>query len=266
MSLPILTYHAVESVAREHETLPPNQALYLVKRDLFERQMRFLAEQRFRTLLVDELIAVAQGRSSLPEQVVCLTFDDGSASDYQVAFPILKKYHLKATFFVVTDRVGTPGYVTWDQLREMSAHGMSVQSHSRTHPFMSQCTPFQVKEELRLSKEAIERHMGKAVEVFAVPGGDWNEQCRLAAKECGYRAVCTSRPGINARKLELDELERLSVRRADAFEQFVSFVTLDRRALFGYQVKETLLKLAKRGMGLHRYNRVRAWLLDRMAH
>lgn len=266
MSLPILTYHAVESAAREHETLPPNQALYLVKRDFFERQMRFLAERRFRTLLVDDLIAVAQGQSSLPEQGVCLTFDDGSASDYQVAFPILRQHGLTATFFIVTGRVGTPGYVTWDQLREMSAQGMSVQSHSHTHPFMSQCTPSEVQAELHQSKEAIERHLGKAVVAFAVPGGDWNEQCRLAAKECGYRAVCTSRPGINARKLELDELERLSVRRADAFEQFVSFVTLDRRALFGYRAKETFLRLAKRGMGLNRYNRLRAWLLDRMAY
>jgi peptidoglycan/xylan/chitin deacetylase (PgdA/CDA1 family) len=265
MSLPILTYHAVESAAREHETLPPNKARYLVKRDLFERQMRFLAERRFRTLLVDDLIAAAQGRSSLPEQGVCLTFDDGSASDYQVAFPILKKYSLNATFFVVTERVGTPGYVTWDQLGEMSTHGMSIQSHSHTHPIMSQCGDVQVREELRRSKEILDDRLGRAVSAFAVPGGHWNAQCRLAAKECGYRAICTSQPGVNGRKFELDDLERLSIRRADSFDQFVSFVTLDRRALLQYQVKETLLKLAKRGMGLNRYNRVRAWLLSRMA-
>ena len=265
MSLPILTYHAVETSAREREALPPNRLVYLVKADLFRTQMQYLAEQRFRTMLVEELIAVAQGRAPLPERAICLTFDDGSASDYLAAFPILKEYHLRATFFVVTDRVGTPGYVTWDQLREMSAHGMSVQSHSRTHPFMSQCASSEAKEELRLSKEAIEQRLGKAVEVFAAPGGDWNEQCRLAAKECGYQAVCTSKPGVNARNLELDELERLSVRRADAFEQFVSFVTLDRRVLFGYRVKETFLRLAKRGMGLNRYNRLRAWLLRRRA-
>ena len=265
MSLPILTYHAVETTPQEPEALPPNQRLYLAKRDLFEAQMRYLAEQRFRTMLVDELIMVAQGQAPLPERTICLTFDDGSASDYLAAFPILKGHDLRATFFVVTDRVGTPGYVTWDQLREMSVHGMSVQSHSRTHPFMSQCTPAELRAELHLSKDAIERHLGKAVEVFAVPGGDWNERCRLAAKECGYRAVCTSKPGVNARKLELDKLERLSLRRADAFEQFVSFVTLDRRVLFEYRAKETFLRLAKRGMGLNRYNRLRAWLLRQMA-
>jgi len=131
---------------------------------------------------------------------------------------------------------------------------------------LSRCTLSEVKTELHQSKVAIEQHLGKVVEAFAVPGGDWNEQCRLAAKECGYRAVCTSKPGVNARKLELNELERLSVRRADSFDQFASFVTLDRRTLFRYRVKETFLHLARRGMGLNRYNRMRAWLLSRRTH
>jgi peptidoglycan/xylan/chitin deacetylase (PgdA/CDA1 family) len=261
MSLPILTYHAVETSERERESLPLNRLLYLVKANLFRAQMRYLVEQRFRTMLVDELISVAQGQAWLPDRAICLTFDDGSASDYQVVFPILRQYGLTTSFFIVTGRVEMPGYVTWDQLREMSEQGMSVQSHSCTHPFMSQCTPSELKAELYQSKVVIEQSLGETVEVFAVPGGDWSEPCLLAAKECGYRAVCTSKPGINAGQLELDELERLSIRRADAFEKFVSFVTIDRRVLFGYQAMETFLRLAKRGMGLNRYNRLRAWLL-----
>ena len=262
MSLPILTYHAVEASEQEWKSIPQNRLVYLIKRDLFTRQMRYLADQGFCTILMEDVIAAGQGCCTLPDRALCLTFDDGSASDYQVAFPILRQFGLKATFFIVTGRVGTPGYVTWEQLQEMSAEGMSIQSHSHTHPFMSQCTAVELEVELSQSRAILEERLRTAVEVFAAPGGDWNEQCRLAARGAGYQAVCTSRAGINAGTINLEGLERLSVRRTDSFEQFVSFVTLDKRALWRYRVKESLLLVAKRSLGLSRYNRLRAWLLN----
>ncbi|MFQ5850238.1 MAG: polysaccharide deacetylase family protein [Candidatus Binatia bacterium] len=262
MSVPILTYHAVEMNGGEYKQLPPNKVLYLIKRDLFEAQIRYLAEQNFRTALVEDLISVAHTQGSLSERTVCLTFDDGSASDYRIVFPVLRKYGLRANFFVVTDRVGKPGYVTWNQLNEMTADGMSVQSHSHTHPFFSQCTASEIRKELVQSKSIIETHLGGSVKIFAVPGGDWNERCRSAVKDCGYQAVCTSRAGINRDPLDLLALKRLSIRRADSLAKFVSFVTLDARALFANSLKTTLLNLARRSMGLDKYNLVRAFLLQ----
>ena len=64
---------------------------------------------------------------SLPEKSIGLTFDDGYADIYESVFPILKKYRMTATFYVVKlteDR--KPGYVTWEQLREMAAAGMEI--------------------------------------------------------------------------------------------------------------------------------------------
>jgi peptidoglycan/xylan/chitin deacetylase (PgdA/CDA1 family) len=261
MSLPILTYHAVET-PEGSEALPANRLLYLIKADLFTAQMGYLAGQGFCTLTVEDVISASHGGRPLPDRALCLTFDDGSASDYYVAFPILKQFGLKATFFIVTGWVGTPGYVTWEQLQEMSGQGMSIQSHSHTHPFMSRCTASELAIELSQSKRILEAYLPRAVEVFAAPGGDWNESCRLVAREAGYRAVCTSRAGINAGQLQLEGLERLSVRRSDRFEQFVSFVTRDHGALLKYRVKESALFLAKRSLGLSRYNRLRTWLLN----
>ncbi len=261
MSVPILTYHGVEMNDGEYKKLPPNKVLYLIKRGLFEAQMRYLADQNFQTVLVEDLISVADARGLLPDRAICLTFDDGNASDYLVAFPVLRNYDLRATFFVVTERVGRPGHVTWDQLKEMSAHGMSVQSHSDTHPFLSQCTASEIREELVQSKAIIENHIEKPVEIFAVPGGDWNERFRTMVKDCGYQAICTSKAGINYEPLDLLALNRLSIRRVDSLDKFVSLVALDARALFTYSVRTAFLDLAKRGMGLNRYNPMRAWLL-----
>jgi peptidoglycan/xylan/chitin deacetylase (PgdA/CDA1 family) len=261
MSLPILTYHAVET-PEGSEALSANRLLYLIKADLFKVQMGYLADQEFSTLIVEDVIEASRDGRPLPDRALCLTFDDGSASDYHVAFPLLKQFGLKATFFIVTGWVGTPGYVTWEQLREMSAHGMSIQSHSHTHPFMSRCTESELAMELSQSRRILEEYLQRAVEVFAAPGGDWNEPCRRIAREAGYRAVCTSRAGINAGQLNLEGLERLSVRRSDLFEQFISFVTRDRGALLRYRLKESMLLFAKRSLGLSRYNRLRMWLLN----
>jgi len=262
MSIPILTYHAVEINGKERATLPPNKALYLIKQDIFEAQMRYLADSNFCLLLVDDLISVAEGRASLAERALCLTFDDGNASDYRVVFRILRKFQLKATFFVITDRVGAPGYVTWDQLKQMSVNGMSIQSHSHTHPFLSECSNSELRQELVQSKALIEKHLGKSVEIFAVPGGDWNKRYRSIVEECGCLAVCTSNSGINQPPFDLYALKRLSIRRADPFDKFVSFVNLDSSALFINNVKTNLLSLARRSMGLNQYNLLRAWLLQ----
>ena len=80
-----------------------------------------------------------------------LTFDDGHASDYTDAFPMLQELGLRATFFVVPTLVDTPGYVTWGQLREMVAAGMEAGSHSLTHPFVD-----------RLDRAGLEREFGES--------------------------------------------------------------------------------------------------------
>jgi len=262
MGIPILTYHAVESEPGEHDRLPPNKALYLIKRDLFEAQMKYLAERRTNTLLIDDLVSMKKEEPSGPSgNVVCLTFDDGNASDYSVVYPILKQYGLKATFFVVTNSIGSAGYVSWDQLKEMSLAGMSIQSHTHTHPFLSQCTDAMVREEFAVSKAMIEERLSKAVTILAAPGGDWNGRFRPIVEECGYEAVCTSKQGVNSSLIDLYSLERLSIRRGDSLQKFSRLITLDRRILLTHILYNRALNIARRLLGIDQYNAVRAWLL-----
>jgi peptidoglycan/xylan/chitin deacetylase (PgdA/CDA1 family) len=102
---------------------------------------------------------------------------------------------------------------------------MSIQSHSLTHPFLSQCHPTQVSDEFAGSKAVIEDKLERPVTCFALPGGDWNLVHRAIAQTCGYRAVCTSDPGVNA-DLDLWRLERFAVCRGDSISRFTSLVTL----------------------------------------
>jgi peptidoglycan/xylan/chitin deacetylase (PgdA/CDA1 family) len=260
MTLPILTYHSLEGDTAYKNTVPEEERLYLVRQAAFAMQMRILAQQKMRTLTVAEVISTMEQGAPVPARAICVTFDDGKASDYAVAFPVLIRLGLTGTFFVVTQQVGQPGYVTWEQLREMASRGMSIQSHSRTHPFLSQCHPDQVSDEFAGSKAMLEDRLGKPVTCFAVPGGDWDPVHRAIAEACGYRAICTSDPGINA-DLDLWHLERFAVCRGDSISRFTSLVTLRSWTVRALLARTACLRAARRSLGIARYNSIRQWLL-----
>ena len=94
LSVPVLMYHHVS----EHKG-----ALVTMTPENFESHAKFLAESGYKTLSLDEFFAFKKGELELPKKSVLITFDDGWIDNYLVAYPILKKYSLKATIFVVTD-------------------------------------------------------------------------------------------------------------------------------------------------------------------
>jgi peptidoglycan/xylan/chitin deacetylase (PgdA/CDA1 family) len=105
---------------------------------------------------------------------------------------------MSATFFVTTDWIGRQGHVSWEQLREMRAAGMDVQSHCKSHRFLSELAASQLTEELRGSKEALDEGLGQDTDMLALPGGDWpRRMLRCLIGESGYRVVATSRWGLN---------------------------------------------------------------------
>jgi len=133
------------------------------------------------------------------ERVVAITFDDGDTGQYERGFRALAERGMTATFFVTTDWIGRPGYVTWGQLREMRAGGMDVQSHSRSHPFLSELGAPELTSELRGSKDALDAGLGQDTDMLALPGGDWPRgRLRHLIAAAGYRVVATSRWGTTA--------------------------------------------------------------------
>src|SRR3970040_700166 len=94
--VPVFMYHHVSPHKSDMVTVTP---------DVFEAQMRFLAEAGYKTLSADELVEFAGGNLVIKEKAVAITFDDGYIDNYVYAFPVLKKYNIKATIFLVTDWV-----------------------------------------------------------------------------------------------------------------------------------------------------------------
>ena len=119
------------------------------------------------------------------EKTVCITFDDGYENVYTEAFPILKKYSVKATVFLITsDR---PNHLTESEIKEMAESGLvQFAPHSVNHPDLTTLTYDEMKKEIVESKEAVERVSKQKVTCFAYPHGAYNNDVKKAVRECGF--------------------------------------------------------------------------------
>ncbi len=211
----VLNYHKVDNMLNSL-SVPPAE---------FERQMAFLAQNGYHTITPHELYMAFSEGAELPNNPVLITFDDGYADNYTYAYPILKKYGLKAAIFVITSLLdkGTPGYLTWGQAAEMDASGViSIESHTVNHGSLTELDDAQIRYELTEAKHNIEQRLGKEVEFLAYPTGAYNLHIARLVKEAGYRGAFTVRNGNMDRATNLYAIERVPIfQTSDTFTSFL---------------------------------------------
>jgi hypothetical protein len=111
----------------------------------------------------------------------------------------------------LADMGGEEALLTWDQVKEMSAHGISFGSHTKTHPILTQLEPEEARREISGSKVDIEKHLGGPCEAFAYPNGDWNPSLRGLVKENGYACACSLDSTSSAVGIDVYSLRRRMV-------------------------------------------------------
>lgn len=211
--IPILMYHEVTTEQQIVQVGKKTQRTFIVSRDQFTGQMRWLVDNGFSTISLSELLQIlSDDRQPRPEKkFVAITFDDGFAGNYFYALPILKQLQLTATFFVIVSRIGQPFYMSWLQLAELIDNGMAVQSHTMTHALLGQVTPSGLVYELRESKRQLEQHLQTPVHFVALPHGSYEGNFKTVAQECGYAGGCTSEIAYVDRQTDAYFLPRLCV-------------------------------------------------------
>lgn len=123
-----------------------------------------------------------------------LTFDDGAASALEAAEQLARR-SWRGHFFIATDLVGTPGFLTWDGVRELARCGHVVGSHSCSHPDrMAACSPEVLLEEWSRSGAMLAEALGRRVSTASVPGGLYSPSVGRAAAAAGYSALFSSLP------------------------------------------------------------------------
>ena len=183
----------------------------------FEAQMKQLKDAGITVISMQDLLAWKRGEKNIPPRCAVITFDDGYKSQYEVAWPILKKYGYPFTMFIYTEGVrggslGGGGAITWEQLADMRDNGVDIEAHSATHQDLREghtitlASPGGKKTRTKLtgpqyeqwvqnevvgSKQLLEQRLGIKVNCFAVPFGNYNEHVKELARNSGYEAMFT---------------------------------------------------------------------------
>lgn len=149
-------------------------------------------------------VACAQGDRPAPRHpvTVSLEFDDGALQG-DVA-PLLARHGFRATFFVNSARIGTPGALTWDDLRTRAARGNEIGGHTRTHPDLTRLSPAQQRREICGDRAALVAHGLRPVS-FAYPYGRYTAQTKRIVRLCGY-ATARRASGLRAPRYAVNRL------------------------------------------------------------
>ena len=142
-----------------------------VSPELFRRHIREFKKAGYTFIDVDDLRQCLAGKASLPEKALLISFDDGYADNYNYAYPILLDEKVSGTFFVVSSTVGNVNRMTADELREMQANGMAIGSHTVNHESLAGMADAEIEFEMRRSREALEKLLGRPVYALAYPEG-----------------------------------------------------------------------------------------------
>jgi peptidoglycan/xylan/chitin deacetylase (PgdA/CDA1 family) len=198
----------------------------------FESQIEYLMRSGHRVLPLSEVTGRLVSRSPLHDKSVVITLDDGFADNYDHAFPILARVGFAATIFLTVGYIGTdrlptltrtdfvPRPLSWEQVKEMRAHGVEFGSHTLTHPMLSRVPLGEARREIADSRRMLEDKLGVAVPFFCYPRGDFNEAVKRIVSEEGYLAACTTLPGVNDWRTDLFALRRTYVGRHDSAGEF----------------------------------------------
>ncbi|MFH1665909.1 MAG: polysaccharide deacetylase family protein [Candidatus Omnitrophota bacterium] len=203
-TVPILMYHFINEDRNNSLSISP---------ELFESQMEFLHKNGYSVIPLARLAEGIKSGRKFSHKTVALTFDDGYKCNYLNVFPVLAKYNMPATIFLITDSVGRDsGVMTWDQARLMAKNGIDFGGHTKKHVYLPDVKDDQaLREEVEGSKKAIERELGVKAGYFAYPLGGFNDKIKEIVKQAGYEGACTTNRGGDRFNLDVYELNRLKV-------------------------------------------------------
>lgn len=184
----VILYHHVSDKTPASTSISPAR---------FEAQMDYLAEAGFSVVPLTMLAEALRKGEPLPDKTVAITFDDSYATVYESAFPRLQKRGWPFTFFVNADAVGTgKAFVTWEQLREMKAAGVTIANHSSSHAYFPHRKPGEreqdfrkrIRNEINSAQKKLISELGDAPMMLAYPYGEYDAAVQSIARELGYIA------------------------------------------------------------------------------
>ena len=177
---------------------------------LFEEYCRFF-KRHFNVVSLANLVDKLEEGGHLNRELA-ITFDDGYRDNFEYAAPVLEKLGLPATFFIVTQWIGTDvvpwwdrqqgvqyPWMTWDQVRSLHERGFEFGVHTRTHVDLGTVVDIEAHEEILGARRELEERLGKPAELFAYPYGrlaNLADVNRRLIRGAGFRCCCSCFGGV----------------------------------------------------------------------
>lgn len=205
----VLNYH---SVAKDNWT-------YSVDPEMFEKQIKFLAKN-FNVVSINKIVDYIEWKNNLPAHSVAITFDDGYVDFLINALPILKKYDLPATIFVIGSRSVSTEDVNKEipllkdeEIKILAEAGVTIGSHALTHRSLNKISLIEIEKELTESKKNLENLIGQPIRFLSYPKGKFNQTVIDLSKKVGYEAAFSIKQGLIRRSSDKYVIKRVVVDR-----------------------------------------------------
>lgn len=205
LEIPIFVYHDIVKDSSEV------QYDYMqTTAETFEKQIIGLKKAGYDFITYEDLELYSENKKKLKKLSCIITFDDGCLGVYENAFPIIKKYSIPITLYVITDNMDKPGVLTWEQAKEMQNSGLvTIASHSINHPEFTSLSTEDAVNNVNKSYDIIEEKLGKQeTKIFTYPYGLYTDEQVEALKNEGYLQNLTDNKINESKNLDMARLHR----------------------------------------------------------
>lgn len=187
VKLPIIMYHYVEHVKDDNDLI---RKKLNINPGMFERQLALLRSNDWKTYFVRDIPDILDGKMPIGTKSAVLSFDDGYEDFYTVVFPLLKKYEMKATLYMIVHYIDRKGFLKTDQLKELVESGLvELGSHTLDHVYLKSIPKTMARQQIFKSKQELEERFGVEVKTFAYPYGAFTDETINLVKEASYSAA-----------------------------------------------------------------------------
>jgi peptidoglycan/xylan/chitin deacetylase (PgdA/CDA1 family) len=217
-TVPVLTYHRVVPLSAvgltDLKVDPAN----------FAAELAALHSAGYHTIHQAQLFDALYHGASLPSKPIIISVDDGYVDDVRTILPDLERWHMVATFFVITGRMTEPGFVSAAQIRELDSAGMDVGDHTAHHLDLSMLTAAELRSEVAGSRAVLERVLGHRVYYFAYPFGAFNDSVVQEVRAAGFTMAYTTAGGTRESTTSPLTMPRIHVGRSETPSGLISLL------------------------------------------
>ncbi|MEK9178848.1 MAG: polysaccharide deacetylase family protein, partial [Patescibacteria group bacterium] len=174
IKLPIIMYHYVEYVADANDIVKKKLAMSPY---YFDLQMKAFKDAGYETYFVKDVPKILSGDLKVGSRSAVLTFDDGYRDFYSIVLPILKKYNLKASLYIIVDYIGWKDFLSKEEIQHIiDSKLVEIGSHTLDHVYLKNMKKEIAMHQITESKKQLEEMFHIPVETFAYPFGAFTEE------------------------------------------------------------------------------------------